>query len=433
MNRVPAALMRRKKNARRLCERTAREINHMHGRGRKSAPVDWLDRCLKDNSGKPIANVANAIEALRSDPAVQEAFAFNEMLRLPMLMHPVGHAIDEFAIDEFEPRPVSDNDVIELQRWLQVAGLHRIGSDTTRDAIRHRADDLKFHPVREFLDSLIWDDRPRLNVWLSTKLGVELSPYSQAIGSMFLISMVARIFQPGCKVDHMLVLEGHQGGLKSTACALLAGEWFSDSLPDIAGGKDVSLHLRDKWLIEISEMHAMSRADTAKLKQFISSTTEQYRPSYGRMEVIEPRQCVFIGTTNKAAYLRDETGGRRFWPVKTGRIDLERLASDRDQLFAEAVHRYRAGEDWWPDKDFERQHIQPEQAARYEADAWEDPIRDYLATATTTTVGQIAWEALHIETVKLGKAEQNRIMASLEALGWKRGEREAGRRPWVKV
>ena len=139
--------------------------------------------------------------------------------------------------------------------------------------------------------------------------------------------------------------------------------------------------------------------------------------------MFEPRQCAFVGTTNRAAYLRDETGGRRFWPVKIGVIDVDALRRDRDQLFAEALHRYRQGEQWWPDADFEAEQIRPQQDGRYESDAWEDAIGEFLAGQTRVTILDVARRALFLETPKIGTRDQRRIAAALERLGWRRAGR----------
>jgi predicted P-loop ATPase len=374
----------------------------------------WLAQCISEN-GKALPIVTNALVALRREGSISDAFAYDEMQRCVMLMHEIGQPLAPLDV-----RPVGDEDITVLTEFLQKAGIRRIGRDIVRDAVTVRARERSYHPIGEWLRGLLWDGQKRANVWMTTRLGAELNSYTQAIGQMFLISLVARIFEPGCKVDYMPVLEGPQGAMKSSACAVLGGEFFSDNLPEIGEGKDVSQHLRGKWLIEISEMHAMSRVESAQLKAFITRQVERYRPSYGRMEVTEPRQCVFVGTTNKDAYLRDETGGRRFWPVKVGKIDVDGLAADRNQLFAEAVHLYHSGEPWWPHRDFEREHIAPQQEARYETDVWQDVIEAYLARQTQVTVGQVAKEALLIESAKIGTADQRRISAIMERLNWKR-------------
>jgi predicted P-loop ATPase len=373
------------------------------------------------------SNLYNALHAMKVDAELVNIVALDQMLQAEILI-----ALPDSS-EHFKPRPITDADVSLIQRHLQELGLRRISRETTYQAIEIVAREHAFHPVRDYLNGLRWDHRPRLPTWLSAYFDVEQNPYSERIGIMFLISMVARIFQPGCRVDHMPIFEGPQGILKSSACRVLGGEWFSDHLPEITAGKEVSQHIRGKWLIEVAEMHAMSKAETTILKSFISRTTERYRPPYGRKEVIEERQCVFAGTTNKDVYLRDETGGRRFWPVRTSIINIEALAADRDQLFAEAVVLYRRGVPWWPDQKFEREYAIPEQAARYEADAWEDPIREFLVTKSQTTIIAVARGCLEFKNDRLGTADQRRIAAILTTLDWCRGKREAGtgQRFWI--
>jgi predicted P-loop ATPase len=380
----------------------------------------WIKKCIVGR-GEPLPILANALIALEA--TMPATFGYDEMMRAPILLVPLKPEAG------FIPRTVGDVDVGLVQEKLQHLGLRRITKDTVHQAVDIRASERRFHPVRNYLNSLRWDGKARMAKFACVYLGSEPTPYADQIGSMFLISMVARIFDPGCKVDHMLVLEGSQGALKSTACSILGGNWFSDNLPDITAGKDVAQHLNGKWLIEVSEMHAMNRAEGAQLKAFITRPIERYRPSYGRKEVIEPRQCVFIGTTNRDCYLRDETGGRRFWPIKVGRIDVDALTRDRDQIFAEAVQAYRQKAVWWPDKNFEREYIVPEQAARYEGDAWEEDISAYLAARTRVTLGEVAHNALFIEKPRIGTADQRRIAAALERIGWRR-ERAGGKTDW---
>jgi predicted P-loop ATPase len=390
--------------------------------------ASWFAKCVLGDKG-PLPILANACVACENDEALKDMFAYDEMERMQMILHPVDMPDQKFDA----PIPLTDEDLYEIQKYIQRAGLKRIGMDSVRGAVALACRDHAYHPVRNYLQGLVWDGKPRANVWLVTYLGCDNSAYVRKIGEMFLIQMVARIMHPGCKADYMLILEGEQGKLKSTVCETLAYPYFSDSLPDIGlNPKDAMIHLRGKWLIEIAEMHAFSKAESTALKSFVSRKEERFRPPHGRVEVIEPRQCVFIGTTNKEAYLKDETGGRRFWPVKVGTIDIERLEEARDQLFAEALHKFRNGFQWWPDQKFEADHMKPEQEARYDADVWEDKIAEFVATRFEVTVRELGEVALQIPIGQLDRARQMRIASILKRLnGWKRHS-DTSKRVWIR-
>jgi predicted P-loop ATPase len=323
------------------------------------------------------------------------------------------------GLPKFGPH-LDDAGVTRMRFWTHETYGFLPALDLFEQTITDIAHAGRYHPIRAYLDGLEWDRQPRLATWLHDTLGAEKSLYTGTIGTCFFVGLVARIFRPGCKQDYMPILEGPQGALKSAACEIIAGEWFFDNLPDVRDHKDLAQHLPGKWLIEIGELSAMSRAETTTLKAFITRTVERYRPSYGRREVIQPRQCCFIGTTNDDCYLKDATGGRRFWPVKIGAVDLDALRRVRDQLFAEAVHLFKAGAAWWPDKDLEATCIRPEQDARFVEDPWQEAIAKFIENKDQTTVAAVAKDGLFLDTAHIGPRERDRIIAVLVRLGWAR-------------
>ena len=393
---------------------------------------DWYQRCLTTPQGEVVPNLANIMLALREESIWKGVFSYNEMERTTFINKMFKNHDGSEAVKCPFPRELTDLDITAVQEYLQIVGFPKLGKDVVFQSVEYFASECSFHPVKEYLEGLSWDGVPRLaggvtaegeiiEPWLKTYLGAESNGYVANIGRWFFVAMVARVLNPGCKSDYMLILEGAQGIMKSTICGIIGGKYFSDNLPENVSSKDTALHLKGKWLIELAELHTLTKAESTALKAFITRTVEVYRPSYGRLEVKEPRQCLFIGTTNKDTYLKDETGGRRFWPVKVGivsELDPDGLKADRDQLFAEAVHRYKAGEQWWPDRDFEAQYIKPEQEARFEFDAWETAIADYVSDKNRVTVLDVAQTGIGMMTAKIGTADQRRITAILERLGW---------------
>mgnify|MGYP001627807989 FL=1 len=281
--------------------------------------------------------------------------------------------------DEWSAGVIGDADLGLIRVAIEQAGMHCVGSELTVQAVRAVAEKNQHHPVRTYLASLTHDGTPRLDTWLTQYLQVQDSPYVRAVGRAFFIAMIARVMKPGCKHDHVLVLRGAQGLRKSTACSILGGPWYGDNMPSIRdGGKEAGLYLRGHWLIEMAELAPSRKAEQEDLKAFLTRASDEIRAPYARTADVVPRQCVFIGTSNEDAILKDATGGRRFWPVTVERqIDTDALARDRDQLFAEALAAFGAGEAWHLDAAAEAQAAEVQEAAR-EEDPWEQIIGKHL-------------------------------------------------------
>ena len=321
---------------------------------------------------------------------------------------PTGAVADEWS--DQEDRLTAD--------WLQHNGIY-VSVETAGSAVQTVARDRGFHPVRQKLDSLKWDGTRRIDDWLILYLGADSNEYTCAIGARWLISAVARIYEPGCKADCALILEGDQGLMKSTALKKLAEPWFTDEIAEL-GSKDAAMQTRGVWIIEIAELDSMSRADVSKVKGFISRTADRFRPPYGKRLIESPRQCVFAGSVNHSTYLRDETGGRRFWPVACTRIFIDDVARDRDQLWAEAVARYRIGERWWLDTAELTLAAEQEQADRYEGDAWEGPISTWIEGQASVSTEDILMTCLEKAKGTWTSFDKTRVARCLRALGWER-------------
>jgi predicted P-loop ATPase len=303
----------------------------------------WLSRLRTDEDGDIIADEENTLLALEVAPELHELVRYNEFADCVEVRRapPWREVRNEY------PRQWSDDDRVLFQAWLQAHGISVRKASTVQDSVVAHAKRSTYHPVREYLHGLRWDGTNRLEGWLTTYLGAGGNEeYLRAIGPCFLISLVARVMRPGCKVDCVLVLEGPQGLQKSTAVRILASEpWFCDALPNLHS-KDAAIQLQGRWIQELPELAAVGSSGIESVKAFISRAIDRYRPPYGRNAVDRPRHCVFIATTNLREYLPDKTGGRRFWPVRCRAINLEALARDREQLLAEALERYRKGEEW---------------------------------------------------------------------------------------
>ena len=328
-----------------------------------------------DTQGKPIKSMKNLRTLLEHDPQLKGK------LRLNLF----SGRIDTVGTMPWKRPGTSatwnDDDAAQLRIYLEPF-FGKLAKNDILDAVAATASDQAYHPVRDYLNTLSWDGKARLDTLLIDYLGAADTAYTRAVTRKAFTAAVARVMTPGCKYDTMLVLVGGQGRHKSTLLARMGGEWFSDSLRTF-GDKDAMETIQGTWIDEVAEMQAMAKAEVDAVKMFLSKTNDYYRAAYGRYTADRPRQCVFFGTTNSKECLTDTTGSRRFWVVdidQQGRCKnvFRDMAGERDQIWAEAVAYWRIGESLYlsPELEREARKIQEEHRARH---PWEGIIADYLA------------------------------------------------------
>jgi putative DNA primase/helicase len=383
-------------------------------------------------------NVANLCLILRSDERWRGVLGFDDFSQRLTKRQPPPYAFGRTGEWEGE-------DDTRTAIWFSDHYSITVRSDLVAEAVETVAREFRFHPVVERLKTLTWDGERRLEEWLITAGGVADCEYARALSAYFIRGMVRRVMEPGCKFDYCLVLEGEEGLRKSTLCAVLGGAWYSDTDLDLTH-KDAMSALRGKWLHEFSEMDSVTRAEASKQKSFLSRQVDEFRPVYGRREIRCPRQTVFIGTTNEDEYIKEGQGARRFWPVRiTRQIDIEWLRRNLDQLFAEALADYHAGEAYYPSPEQQRELFTPEQKRRVRQESLIDALHDWvlepdmeeaskrLSADGMFSIADAAYRCLKISYAQLTRDIESRIGRALHALGCTKVERRNGMtRYWYK-
>ena len=364
----------------------------------------WLSSLYVNGKGNLINSFANLCAIARNDVAYA-SLRYDEMALSPEL--------DGVALTDARMGLVRE----------QIEHRYRItpSAESVAQALVTVSSERSYHPVRQYLEGLAWDGVERLSTASADLLGAS-APVENTMLRAWFVAAVARALQPGCKVDTVLVLVGPQGYYKSSFFAALAGDgWFTDSHVDLSS-KDIYLQLARSWVVEWGEIERITgRRGSDEVKSFLSSRSDTFRPPYGRAVVTVPRSCVIVGSTNEDAFLQDPTGSRRFWCLRVTRcIDTAAVAAARDQIWAEAVAAYRAGEGWW---------LAPEAAAAQGAaaeafrmvDPWEAAIASWLATADgPVTTQRILGAVIALDLGKVSGREDQRVSAVMRRLGWAR-------------
>jgi hypothetical protein len=410
----------------------------------------WL-ACYYDKANKRwLTSRKMVILLLERDPNLADVLAYNELSNnvQSRVLWPWPHS---------KVGDVTDAVDLLLGKYLtDTYGLPSIARAALTEAIQTVAHTRRFHPVREQLQGLKWDGKSRIDKWLVHVLGEtpeSLSPamleYLQIVGRCWLLGMVNRVMQPGCKFDYCPVLEGVGGLRKSTMVETLAGsQFYSDTPFEVGRGKEAQEQVQGLWVYEIAEMTHFSKAEVGAIKAFISSKVDRYRVAYGSTVGSFARQCLLVGTTNENTYLRDRTGNRRFWPVPVKHtINTEWLIKYRDQLLAEAYALYLLDTPYTPTPEQERRLFVPMQESRLVETAvlsellyvlTRPPMPTGIQSVVNTltdfvTIAQLTL-ALGVDAAKSSPALEAQIRGWLDHEGWERVKKQInGARAWGYV
>lgn len=370
----------------------------------------------------------NIVLVLTHDKAWRGVLAFDEF----------SNQIVTRSAPPFERRAPrwSDEDALEVKVWIERNYPMRPNFNLVCEAILVVSKRSSFSSQREYLDQLEpVDGEPSIDTWLIDCFGSPDSRYTREVGRKWLIAAVARAYEPGCKVDNVLVLEGKQGLKKSRALQQLCPNpaWFTDGLSEL-GSKAQAEEIEGKWIVELGELKGVGR-DLDQTKAFVTRQAENYRPAYGRYSIHSPRKCIFAGTVNpgNVGYLKDETGNRRFWPVLCTKQSPEITPALRDKLWAEAKALYQAGEHWWIEDQELLEEAAAEQEARASIDPWHDKIEKFAMSFHELGTEEVFSQCLKMDVSKWDNAAQQRIGRVFMLLKWGRVRRrdpETGKPRW---
>jgi predicted P-loop ATPase len=404
----------------------------------------WSGRVVLTETGQPLALDSNLLLFFENHPAWQGVFAYNARRNKPEYLRPPPIERETRVLDMTRDRT-------DINRWFHTLGKFsgRITSQDLNSAILSASSRFEYDPLQQAVMSLhgAWDGVPRLETLFQRVGGTLDDAWVQTVAPLWFKSLIARILWPGCKADTMLILEGPQGYKKSSffRSVLPDASYFSDTLNRVhLDVETIRLLHSGPAIFELGEVSGLKKQEVEEIKAFLSASEDNLRPLYENYRTT-PRRCIFVGTTNRDDYLRDETGGRRFWPLKVTRpMDLSIVESERAQWFAEALHRLIVNrEPWWLD-DVGSELAAAEQSARFEEDIWFHRIAVYLspekmaknvAEAKTgteqmtemlnkkvagnfVTVMHVAENALGIELKNAKGAEGARINRIIRKLGW---------------